>query len=64
MESGRGVSPIAIVAAVLLPPLGIFIGEGATRNFWIGLVLTFFLWVPGILFALYILLRDTPPRTV
>ena len=60
MARGRGVSPIAIVAAILLPPLGIFIGEGASRNFWIGLVLTIFFWVPGILFALYVLLRDKP----
>lgn len=61
MTSGRGVSPIAIVAAVLLPPLGIALGEGVTKNFWIGLVLTIFFWVPGILFALYILLRDASP---
>lgn len=63
MTGSRGVSPLAIVAAVLLPPLGIFLDQGVTKHFWFGLVLTLFFWVPGILFALYILLRNTPQRT-
>lgn len=47
----------AIVAAVLLPPLGIFLARGFGMDFWIGTVLTLLGWVPGVLFALMAILR-------
>ncbi len=50
-------SPLTLVAAVLLPPLGVFLGQGLGRNFWISVVLTLIAWVPGVLFALVVLLR-------
>ena len=51
------ISPGAIVAAILLPPLGIFIARGLGPEFWIGALLTLLGWVPGVLFALFVLLR-------
>ena len=50
-------SPAAIIAAILLPPLGIFLARGLGPAFWIGTVLTILFWVPGILFALIVILR-------
>lgn len=50
--------PGAIVAAVLLPPLGIFIARGLTPEFWIGALLTLLGWLPGVAFALFVLLRQ------
>ena len=47
----------AIVAAVLLPPLGVFLARGLDRFFWIDVVLTVVGWVPGVVFALVLLLR-------
>jgi uncharacterized membrane protein YqaE (UPF0057 family) len=47
----------AIIAAILLPPLGIFLVRGLGPEFWIGAVLTLIGWVPGVLFALFVLLR-------
>lgn len=47
----------AIVAAVLLPPLGTFLGRGLGRDFWIDVALTLIGWVPGVVFALVALLR-------
>ena len=47
--------PIRVVAAVLLPPLGVFLHEGATPRFWLDVLLTLLGWVPGVLFALYVL---------
>jgi uncharacterized membrane protein YqaE (UPF0057 family) len=49
--------PGAIVAAVLLPPLGIFLARGLAPEFWIGVVLTLLGWLPGVIFALFVLLR-------
>jgi len=47
----------ALVAAVLLPPLGVFLGRGIGRDFWIATVLTLVGWLPGMVFALVALLR-------
>ena len=47
----------AIVAAILLPPLGIFLARGLGPEFWIGCVLTLFGWLPGVIFALVAILR-------
>ncbi|HKT14740.1 MAG TPA: YqaE/Pmp3 family membrane protein [Allosphingosinicella sp.] len=47
-----------IIAALLLPPLGIFLAEGVSRNFWIGLVLTCLGYIPGIIFAFVVLAKN------
>jgi uncharacterized membrane protein YqaE (UPF0057 family) len=49
----------AVIAAILLPPLGIFLARGLGLEFWIGTLLTILFWVPGILFALAVVLRPT-----
>jgi uncharacterized membrane protein YqaE (UPF0057 family) len=46
-----------VIAAILLPPLGVFLGEGVSRNFWIDLALTCFGYLPGIIFALVVLAK-------
>ena len=54
-------TPLAIVAAILLPPLGVFLGERRIgRDFWIGVVLTCVGWLPGIAWALFTLFRPQP----
>jgi len=53
----RQAGPGAIVAAILLPPLGIFLARGLGPEFWIGTALTVLFWVPGVVFALYSILR-------
>ncbi len=45
----------ALIAAVLLPPLGIFLDRGITPAFWVGVVLTIIAWLPGVIFALLLL---------
>jgi uncharacterized membrane protein YqaE (UPF0057 family) len=42
----------AVAAAVLLPPLGIFIVRRLSNKFWIGAGLTLLGWLPGVVFAL------------
>jgi uncharacterized membrane protein YqaE (UPF0057 family) len=55
----RQAGPGAILAAILLPPLGIFLVRGLGPEFWIGTALTLLFWIPGVAFALYAILR--PP---
>ena len=47
----------AVIAAILLPPLGIFLARGLGVEFWIGTLLTILFWLPGIAFALAVVLR-------
>lgn len=51
------VSPATIAAAILLPPLGIYLARGIGPTFWIGTLLTALFWVPGIVFALIAVLK-------
>jgi len=45
---------IRILAAIVVPPLGVFLARGITTAFWISCLLTLLGWVPGVLFALYV----------
>ncbi len=54
--SARPISLWAVVAAILLPPLGVFIARGLTPAFWVTLLLTLIGWLPGAIFALALLI--------
>ncbi len=53
-----------IIAALLLPPLAIFLSEGVTRNFWIAFGLTCLAYIPGMAFAVFTLSKrsETAPE--
>ncbi|KAI3993296.1 hypothetical protein MKX01_010039 [Papaver californicum] len=44
---------IDILLAIMLPPLGVFLKFGCQIEFWICLILTFFGYFPGIIYAIY-----------
>ena len=49
---------IRVIAAIFLPPLGVFLQEGLGMHFWINLILC--LCIPyfgGLIHALYVILR-------
>ncbi|CAL5341030.1 unnamed protein product [Camellia sinensis] len=48
---------IDIIVAILLPPLGVFLKFGCEVEFWICLLLTLFGYLPGILYAIYIITK-------
>jgi uncharacterized membrane protein YqaE (UPF0057 family) len=49
--------PIKIIFAILLPPLGVFLEVGPTGHFWLNILLTLCGFVPGIIHALYVILK-------
>ena len=49
--------PLKVLLAILLPPLGVFMEVGLTGHFWLNLLLTLLGYVPGIIHAVYIILR-------
>jgi uncharacterized membrane protein YqaE (UPF0057 family) len=48
---------IRIIAAVLLPPLGVFLQVGLGKAFWINIVLTLLGYLPGIIHAVWIIAK-------
>lgn len=50
---------LQILFAILIPPVGILLHEGEINNrFWIGLLLTLLFYVPGLIYALIVVLED------
>lgn len=46
-----------VILAILVPPLAVYLYEdGITDNFWIDLILTLLFWIPGVIYALIIIL--------
>jgi uncharacterized membrane protein YqaE (UPF0057 family) len=52
----------SIIAALLLPPLAVFLDEGVSPNFWIDVALTCLGFLPGVAFALFLLIRKRGPQ--
>ena len=49
--------PIKILFAILLPPLGVFFEVGLKGHFWLNILLTLLGYIPGIIHAIYVILR-------
>ena len=56
-------SPGQIAAAVLLPPLGVYLARGGSREFAIACGLTVLGLVPGMAYALWVVLQGGEPAT-
>ncbi len=58
----RGAEPstntlLLAILAILLPPLAVYLHEGTINSkFWIALVLTLLFWLPGVIYALIVVL--------
>lgn len=46
----------ALVAAFLLPPLGVYLVRGLGASFWISVLLTLIGWIPGVIHAAIVVL--------
>lgn len=47
---------LRIIAAIILPPLGVFLQVGLGFHFWLNIVLTILGFIPGIIHALWVIL--------
>jgi uncharacterized membrane protein YqaE (UPF0057 family) len=45
---------LALIFAIIIPPIGVAIYEGITSRFWLCLLLTFLLFLPGMIYAILI----------
>ena len=48
---------LRIVIAILLPPLGVFLQVGIGVQFWINVVLTILGYIPGIVHAIWVIVK-------
>lgn len=58
--SGEAVSTntlLLVILAILLPPLAVYLHEGTiSGKFWLSLLLTLLFWLPGVIYALIVVL--------
>ncbi|MEW4562018.1 YqaE/Pmp3 family membrane protein [Bremerella sp. JC770] len=48
---------IRILLAIILPPVGVFFEVGLGLHFWLNILLTLFGYIPGIIHAVWVILR-------
>ena len=56
-RTATGGDVIRILIAILLPPLGVFLQVGLGLHFWLNILLTILGYIPGIIHAIWIILR-------
>jgi uncharacterized membrane protein YqaE (UPF0057 family) len=48
---------LLVILAILLPPLAVYLHQGEINTkFWISLILTLLFWLPGVIYALIVIL--------
>lgn len=48
---------LLVILAILLPPLAVYLHQGVINSkFWISLLLTLLFWLPGVIYALIVIL--------
>src|SRR5438477_8260347 len=48
---------LLVILAILLPPLAVYLHEGQINGkFWLSILLTLLFWVPGVIYALIVIL--------
>lgn len=48
---------LRLICAIFLPPLGVFLQVGLKPQFWINILLTLLGYIPGIIHAVWIILK-------
>jgi uncharacterized membrane protein YqaE (UPF0057 family) len=49
---------IRIVLALLIPPVAAFLTVGIGLHFWLNILLSIFFWVPGMIHALWLVVKN------
>ena len=48
---------LRILLSILLPPVGVFLQVGIGLHFWLNILLTLLGYIPGIIHAIWVVLR-------
>jgi uncharacterized membrane protein YqaE (UPF0057 family) len=49
---------LRIILSVIIPPVGVFLQVGLGLQFWLNILLTLLGYFPGLIHALWVILRD------
>ncbi|EGC35336.1 hypothetical protein DICPUDRAFT_92049 [Dictyostelium purpureum] len=49
-----------IILCIIIPPLAVFIRRGCALVFWVNIVLWILGWIPGVIHALWVVLKRDP----
>jgi uncharacterized membrane protein YqaE (UPF0057 family) len=49
---------IRIILALLIPPVAAFLTVGIGLHFWLNILLSIFFWVPGMIHALWLVVKN------
>ncbi|XGW27817.1 hypothetical protein V3C99_018432 [Haemonchus contortus] len=44
------------ILAVICPPIAVLLDQGCTNQFWINILLTILIWIPGVIHAFWVIL--------
>jgi uncharacterized membrane protein YqaE (UPF0057 family) len=53
----KNMDVVRILLAIVLPPLGVFLQVGLGLHFWINILLTLLGYVPGIVHAIWVIVK-------
>ncbi|MDQ4106729.1 MAG: YqaE/Pmp3 family membrane protein [Actinomycetota bacterium] len=48
---------VRIIAAIILPPVGVFLQVGLGKHFWINILLTLLGFIPGVVHAVWVIAK-------
>ena len=48
---------VRLILAIILPPVGVLLTVGLGLQFWLNIILTLCGYIPGIIHALYVILK-------
>lgn len=48
---------LRLIAAVILPPLGVFLQVGIGKHFWLNILLTLLGYIPGVIHAVWVVAK-------
>lgn len=51
---------VRILLAIFLPPLGVFLTVGIGKEFWFSLILTILGYIPGLVYAVWVVAKKSP----
>lgn len=49
---------LRIIIAIFIPPLAVFLTVGLRGHFWLNILLTLLGYIPGIIHALWVIVKD------
>lgn len=58
LQQGGKMDLLRVLCSIFIPPLGVFLQVGLGVHFWLNIVLTLFGYFPGLIHALYVILRE------